>query len=868
MSALVIPLASVRRHDVGRVGGKAAMLGSLHEAGFPVPAGLCLTTAAFAAALEPYRSQLTGLLRDDLRRPETAQATAQAIAATLADLAIPEAVSEVLRQALPAVTGPDEFLAVRSSATAEDRADTSFAGQYETVLGVRGEAELLAAIVACWRSFFSAHALTARAAAGALHGDDAMAVLVQRLVDAECAGVCFSVDPVRQRRETILIEAAWGLGLGAVDGSVAADSYRLHRATFDIDERHIVEKSEQIALDSAGGLRHVPTPPAACPAACLPDAWAKRVAQFAIAAEVALGAPQDIEWAIADGQVWLLQSRPITTLPADLCVTYPPVAWADDRERRSLWQLEPWVGGRPRLPLDREVADTQYAARAEAALIKGDERVEQSRVFYGRRYLSALPSPLREGDRRVRQAAFRALIERVGEQGLPMWEHWAPEVVAATRRLSTFDVARADGPALADHLEDAFGALLRHWTIHWQQHSGDLLIPTIAAVSGLSGPAAEVLAAHLSDGEETIFTQLVDGLYELAQAARSEPTVAALVVAPPADVLDRLAAMPEAVAFRARLEAFLTEYGDRSGTGFGSGGSIMRPTWREQPALVLALVAPYLDPAVESPAAARARARAERDAQVETVCAACPDATAVADFRRRLPLLRRSRTALENHNHYIDQMSYGQLRRAILAAARWLTSQGAIAAVDDIFWLERDEIVVALRAPASLAATIAARRAEHATWAAIDPPPLLGAAAAQLDPRPSLTDAVTSVPVEENGRIVGQGASAGRRRGRARVVAMGTLMPALAPGDVLIAENAGPLWTPFFPILAGLVLDQGLVMQHAATTAREYGIPAVIATGNATRRIPDGAWVTVDGAFGTVEVEEATGDQAAAGAGG
>lgn len=875
MSSFVTTLAAVRREDSGRVGGKAAMLGVLCAAGFPAPPGICLTTAAFRMALAPYRDRMEVLLTEDAPR------AAEAIAALLVDLTVPEVVVTDLRVLLPSLGGPEVALAARSSATAEDRADVSFAGQYETVIGVQGEAALLRAIVTCWRSFYSAHALAARAGAGALGGDEAMAVLVMPVVDAECSGVCFSVDPVRQSREMIVIEAAWGLGLGAVEGTVATDVYRLHRATFTIDERRIAEKPERIGRDPAGGVRHMPVEPAARRAASLPDSWAQRVAQFAVAAEVALGAPQDIEWAIAGGQVWLLQSRPITTLAADLVVSYPPVAWADERDTRSLWLLEPWMGSQTRLPLDREVADTHYGSRAEAALVKGDERVEYVRTAFGRRYQGMLPSPLREGDRRVRQEAYRDLVERVRTQGVPMWDYWAPEVVAATGRLGVMDHDAADGPALATHLEDAFGALLRHWTIHWQQGmvmrgqpaASDILNDTVAAVSGLTGPAVEVLAVHLADGEETIFTQLIDGVYELALAARAEPAVAALVAAPPEDVLDRLAALPAATAFRRQLAAFLNEYGDRVGAGFGSGSSVLRPAWREEPAVVLALVAPYLDPTVEPPAEERARARARRDARVEEICAACPDPAAVAEFRHWLPFLRRARTALENHNHYIDQMSFGQLRRAILAAGRWLVDQGALAAVDDIFWLHRDEIVAALRAPApvALGAIIAARQAEHARWAAFDPPPLLGVPPARLDPRPSLQDDVTPTSAHEDGRVRGQGASAGRRRGRARVVPMGTLRPALAPGDVLVAENAGPLWTPYFPILAGLVLDQGAIMLHAATTAREYGIPAVIGAGNATRHIPDGAWVIVDGDAGTVEVEgEATvaiGDQAAAGAG-
>ena len=184
MSTFVVPLEVVRLTDALEVGVKAAVLGTLREAGFPVPAGLCLTTAAFHQVSGPRRARLEAILRDDDVSDGTGTTSAaRAMDAVLADLTVPEAVVAALRTALSAIADAETPLAVRSSATVEDRADASFAGQYQTVLGVRGETALLAAIVACWRSFFGANALATRAAAGAGSGAEAMAVLIQRLSD-------------------------------------------------------------------------------------------------------------------------------------------------------------------------------------------------------------------------------------------------------------------------------------------------------------------------------------------------------------------------------------------------------------------------------------------------------------------------------------------------------------------------------------------------------------------------------------------------------------------------------------------------------------------------------------------------------------
>jgi phosphohistidine swiveling domain-containing protein len=867
MDEYIIPLTTVRQTDAVQVGTKAAVLGTLLETGFPVPPGLCVTTAAFRLALAPWSGRIYATTHQhDLRDPAGAAAAAEIIDELLVDggLAAPAPVMTALHEALPTVAHPKTPLAVRSSATAEDAADASFAGQYRSVIGACGPETLQAAIVAVWRSFFSPNALAARAAHGSLEGDEAMAVLILPVVDAECAGVCLSVDPVHRRRDRTVITAAWGLGAGVVDGSVATDTAwgRRDGATegFEIEEQRVVEKVEQIALDPKGGLRRMPVPDERRRAACLPESWLQRVAQFCVAAEVLFGCPQDMEWAIANGQVWVLQSRPITALPPNLAQTPSfPVTWENEGERRLAWIHYPYWRYVLK-PLEHDYAYDREAGSKESSHYAGGERFERVKIANGRTYTCWAPTDQPAGDRRVRRAALADLKARLHSQDITTWEHWGPEIVKATERLSAFDPNSADGPQLAAHLEDARGVFRRHWAIHGARLSfpRQPLYAAYAAVSGLAGPAVAEAADKLLEGEETSSTRLIEGLYALACTAREVSAVAALVADPPPDVAERLAALPKATTFRAQLEEFLASFGDRSGVGYGSDATICAPTWREDPALVLRFVAPYLDPRVEAPTAARARAQAEREALIERVCAASDDQEAVAEFRRQLAYARRATVVMEEHNHYIDQMMNGQLRQAILAAADWLVARSVLKTKDEVFWLHYDEILSALRAdaPRSCADIISARQAQRVAWEKLEPPPLLGTPEARLPERPPLQDEVTPVARQGSGRITGLGASPGRHRGRARVVPTSVLRPDLSPGEVLVAENAGPRWTPLLTILGGLVLDGGALGQHHAITAREYGVPAVIGTGNATRRIPDGAWVTVDGTAGTVEINE------------
>jgi phosphohistidine swiveling domain-containing protein len=859
----VLSLDAVGVADAPRVGAKAAALGALLQAGFPVPPGLCVTAAAFRLALAPTADAIQSALHaHDLWDPAAVEVAADRIAALLADLRVPTPVRQALDGTLGAGAEPGAGWAVRSSATAEDRAAASFAGQYRSVIGVRGGDALDDAIVSVWRSFFSANALAARAAQNALGGDEAMAVLILPVVDAECAGVALSVDPVQRRGDRVVVTAAWGLGPGVVDGSVQADTAWVRRQGstegFEVEEQRVVE---QVALAPEGGIMRAPVPAQRRRAACLPQAWLERVAQFCVAAEVWFGYPQDMEWAIAGGQVWVLQSRPLTALPRDLVASTPfPVAWQDEQERRQAWVHYPYWR-HVLTPLEMDYAVGREAAQGESALYAGSPRTWRAKIVNGRAYTTWAPTALSAGDRRIRRAAMQDLAARLHREGRTTWEHWGPEIIRATQRLDAFDAAGADGPGLAQHLEDARAACRRHMMLHglvWRDDRRPLH-DAYAAVSGLVGPAVEEAVERLLEGVATTTTQLIDSLYALACAAREAPAVAALVADPPADVLDRLAALPEAKGFLAQFRRFLDRFGDRTGLGYGSDATIAEPAWREDPALVLRFVAPYLVPDLRSPAAARAHGEAEREADLKRLCGAGVDPEAVDRLRRELAHARRQATVAEEHNHYIDQLSNGQLRRAILHAADWLVERGVLRSRDEVLWLHYDEILAALRteAPPLFAEAIAARQAQHAAWERLEPPPLLGIPEPTLPERPPLQDDVRAVEAGREGQIVGLGASPGRHRGRARIVPTSVRLPDLAPGEVLVAENAGPRWTPLLPVLGGLVLDGGALGQHHAITAREYAVPAVIGTGNATRRIPDGAWVTLDGTAGTVDLDPA-----------
>jgi pyruvate,water dikinase len=275
------------------------------------------------------------------------------------------------------------------------------------------------------------------------------------------------------------------------------------------------------------------------------------------------------------------------------------------------------------------------------------------------------------------------------------------------------------------------------------------------------------------------------------------------------------------------------------------------------------MIAAYLPAAREggsaSPREKMARVIQEHQDFIETLCKDA-DPAKVAEFRQRLAYARRNANFTDEHNHYIDQLAEGQYIQAMTAAGRWLAARSDLTEWGEVYWLHPAEVISALRsaAPQDFHGLLSQRRDQFAAWSRMSVPTMLGL------PDPTLTAwtaestvEVETVALEENA-LRGQTAARGVASGRARIAAESANLPDISPGDVLVAFNAGPLWTPVFPILAGLVLDSGNIGDHAAITAREFGVPAVFTTGSATTRIPEGAWVTVDGSSGQVHWKNKT----------
>jgi pyruvate,water dikinase len=301
--SLVLPIGDETCLEVPRAGGKGASLARMAALGLPVPPGFVVPANALADALPDGGAELRALAeRQD----------AHAAQALIRTVELDPGLREAVLSAYAALGGEtsDPPVAVRSSACAEDSEAASFAGQQETYLHVRGGDDVRARIRDCWASFFSERALFYRSKKGSL-ADLGMAVVVQRMVNADIAGVLFTMDAVHRRRDRMVVEAVIGLGEAAVSGAVTPDHYVLKRDG-RVRKAHVHEQPFAIVAGDGGGVTERPLGPEEGGARKASDELLAKLARIGDDLEQRLGVPQDIEWAVEGGELFVLQARPVT----------------------------------------------------------------------------------------------------------------------------------------------------------------------------------------------------------------------------------------------------------------------------------------------------------------------------------------------------------------------------------------------------------------------------------------------------------------------------------------------------------------------------------------------------------------------------
>jgi pyruvate,water dikinase len=773
----------------------------------------------------------------------------------------------------------DSAVAVRSSATAEDLASASFAGQQETYLNVRGTDALAEAVTDCWASLWTARAMAYRAREGI--GPDAvrLAVVVQQMVEAESAGVMFTANPANGRRDQIVISAAWGLGESVVSGTVTTDDVVVEAATGWVLSRRTADK-EVMTVYADLGTREQPVPAARRRQPVLDNQAAAALAGYGRRIADHFGVPQDIEWARADGEFFILQSRPITALPEPTADT--PDVWTVPYPkgmyfRASIVEQLP----DPLSPLfadliDGSVARSLRALMAEAVgkdVIRDDDVGLPTINGYAYYYYRTSGMWRMMGKSLT---AVRALVRGKAHMGVAGWREFShPRYEQVIKDWSASPVEKLSGEELFEGVQ----ALLDAGTVYYTAVQS--IIP-IAATSEISFRAYyDRLVRRHGDPPAQTFLLGYDSepiraeksLYDLAVWAREVPGLAPAILNEPTRALaeSQRSGIPPAGVDQALWQQWHPRFRDHLDR-FGHAVynlDFVSPLPADEPSALLETVKFYLRGQGNDPHERQRLSAERRENQTNQAITRLGPKRKAAFLR----LLRWAQNAAPIREDALADvgLAWPLLRRMLLELGRRLVDSAVIAEPADVFWLRRLELQSAvefgLAAPGASAA-VAITGADRPVRAdAVEERKMLWrgqskAAAPQLLPESRWMEGAFGkmMPAGSQNQlgdiIRGVGASAGRVTAPARVLRGPQDFALMVPGDVLVARITTPAWTSLFAMASAVVTDVGGPLSHSSIVAREYGIPAVLGTGVATQRLTSGQRIRVDGDAGTVAIED------------
>lgn len=867
---LVMPLKT-RALSLKHYGGKARGLAALACAGLPVPDGFLISTGAYRDFLRSndlqadIDEQSATVKVDD---PESAQHAAAAIQAGFARAEFPESLASALLSAYAGLPA-DAPVAVRSSATAEDLPDLSFAGQQASYLNVRGGKGLLEAVRNCWASLWSARALSYRASMDFESSELAMGVVVQLMLEPEVAGIAFSAHPVTGARGELLVNASYGLGEAIVSGRVTPDTFTLRRDGFEVLEAAIGAKTERV-VPSDQGIRYESVEAAAREQRCLSDTQVSELGGLIVQAETVFdGTPQDVEWALVDGDFWLLQSRAITNLPAE---PLADVRWDPPDPTAKLMRRQV-VENMPE-PLSPLFEDLYLHGGLDAGL---DELMDIVKMPFDvdtfiRRPLFVTVNGYGycRYDPRISWSLVGLLpkilfwyvryLPRLLKDLVRLWEETGlPDYLAVIDSYRSVDEQACSREELLTGIRTLAFADARYWFF---------ITMMVGAAKISEGMLDWFLGSRRIRGDLTsgMFlggypSKTLEAQNDLAAIAdtilRSPELKERMVSCRPEVIVDELRVAVEGGSVEAALQAHLLAYGHQV-----YNLDFAEPTQSEQPLPVLlslqAMVRQGARPEQRHPDQ-QARAR-EQLAETTT------QSLGVARrwlFRRLLSWAQRFGPYREQALFYMGA-GWPALRRLALAFGARAVAAGVFVEPDDVFFLTYDELSAISFAQSEQAqpdygALADERRQLRESRKRLHPPARVPE---DLRFKFGWFDLTRFFEVWETQKrnsdeatvLDGFAVSPGVVTGRAVVIHSPDDFVDMQPGTILVCPTTTPAWTPLFSQAIGLVTDIGGILAHGSIVAREYGIPAVLGTGNATQRILAGQTITVDGSAGTVRL--------------
>ncbi|MEF8682578.1 UNVERIFIED_CONTAM: phosphoenolpyruvate synthase [Bacillus cereus] len=867
MSSFVLDFQEIENTQLSLVGGKGLNLGELTNIqDIQVPEGFCVTTVGYEKAIEK-NEELQALLQQltKLKMEERAQIgeMSKKIREVIMAVEIPSDVVEAVTHYLSRF-GNEHAYAVRSSATAEDLPYASFAGQQDTYLNIIGEEAILQHVRKCWASLFTERAVTYRMQNGFEHNQVSICVVVQKMVFPEASGILFTADPITSNRKVLSIDASFGLGEALVSGLVSADNYKVKED--EIVEKVIAMKKLAIYGRKEGGTERKKIAPNQQKVQTLTEQQILQLARIGRQIEAYFGCPQDIEWCLVDDTIYIVQSRPITTLY--------PIPEVNDGENHVYISV-----GHQQMMTDamKPLGLSFFLLTTSAPMRKAGGRlfVDATQRLASPASRDYLINTLGKSDPLIRDA-LTTVVERDNFITLLPDDEKEKSVGKGVPPASTQPEIEND-PAIDTELIKNSEASLEELKQNMQLKSGvdvlDFILEDIQQLKKvLFNPQSIAVIMAGMNASTWINEKMEQWLGEknaadtLSQSVQNNITSemglalmdVADVIRPYKEVITYLqhveddSFLNELVQFKGGEEArdailtFLNKYGMRCSGEI----DITKTRWSEKPTTIIPMILNNIRD-FEYGASKRKFEEGLQEAlkkEEELV----DRLQHLSGGKQKVEETKRMIRNIRNFIGYREYPKYGMINRyfiykqALLKEAEQLVQSGVIREVDDIYYLtfeELHEVVCTNKLDYEL---IQKQKNDYKLYEKLTPPRIMT----------SDGEIITGKYKRENlpdDAIVGLPVSSGVIEGRARVI-LNMEEANLEEGDILVTAFTDPGWTPLFVSIKGLVTEVGGLMTHGAVIAREYGLPAVIGVENATKLIKDGQRIRVHGTEGYIEV--------------
>ncbi len=861
MDSLVLSFEEMEQSQLSLVGGKGLNLGLLSTIqGIQVPDGFSVTTVGFQRAVEQNEMYHTLLARLSKLKPEDRNQIGEVskdIRKVLLNVTVPSDVVEAVTY-YHSRFGEEHAYAVRSSATAEDLPNASFAGQQDSYLHIIGKDSILKHIRKCWASLFTDRAVIYRMRNGFDHNQVHISVIIQRMVSPQVSGILFTADPMSSNRKVVSIDAGFGLGEALVSGLVSPDSYKVQDGW--IIDKKIGTKKSAIFGVNGGGTETQPIPPDQQKAAALTDEQVLELSRIGRKIEAHFSCPQDIEWCLEDGTFYIVQSRPITTL-----FPIPEAVDGENRVYLSVGHQQMMTDAMKPLGLSFFLLTTPAPMKVAGGRLFVDctPRLASPASRHSFIDLMGKSEPLIK-DALTTIVERQGFIKTVEDEGKPAQRRGGvdpidpdPAIVAELIKKSENSIEQLKqtihsktGSELIDFILVDMKELKR---ILFDPESSQVIMAAMDALFWINDHMYEWLgeknvADTLSQSvPNNITSEMGLALMDVADVIRPHQAVIDYLRKVKKDnFLDDLMNVEGGQEAREAIKGFLTKNGMRCSGEI----DISRLRWSEKPTTIVPMILRNIqqfEPHESKRKFEKGRLEAlEKERELlERISSLSDGEQKVKETKRRIDIIR-------HFTGYREYPKYGMIHRyfvykqALLKEAERLVEQNILQEKEDIFYLTFEELQDLVRAHEPEDELICKRKEEYDFYEKLTPPRVIT----------SDGEIITGEYKPEDlpaGAIPGLAVSSGVVEGRARVI-VNMEDADLEEGDILVTPYTDPSWTPLFVSIKGLVTEVGGLMTHGAVIAREYGLPAVVGVERATERIRDGQRIRVHGTEGYVEI--------------